>query len=74
MSIPTRIVHDAAHVSALTCVELIQNLIMEGEKEEAYRAFFHVIHAGLEAAFIFYNRERLRLHPVARAEGNHEAN
>ncbi len=74
MTIPVRIVHDAAHVSALSCVEIISPLLREEEKETAYREFYKVIHAGLEAAFIFYNRERLRLHPLAQAGGDCEQN
>jgi hypothetical protein len=66
MTVPVRTVHDAAHVTTLTVLECIENLIRPEEKETAYHELFHVIPAGLEAAFIFADRERQRMQPLAK--------
>ncbi len=64
MTVPIRIVHDTAHVTTLTVLECIENCIRPEEKDTAYHELYRIIHAGLETAFIFYNRERLRLFPL----------
>jgi hypothetical protein len=60
-----RLEHDAAYMMARHLIEVIAPCLREEEKIDAFREFYHVCRAGIEAYEIQVNRMRQRLKPLS---------
>jgi hypothetical protein len=63
-----RRVNHAAHLLTVSVMGIIENLLREEEKRDAYEAIYQVAKAGIERFDLDQERERKRLFPLTYSE------
>jgi hypothetical protein len=58
-----RITHDAAWATATSILECLGNCLREEERGDAFAEIYSRVKAGIEAAFLYANRQQDRLKP-----------
>jgi hypothetical protein len=58
-----RIIHDAAWAAATSIFECIKNCLREEERADAFAEIYQRVKSGIEAAFVFVDRQQGRLKP-----------
>lgn len=58
-----RIIHAAAWATAKSILECIENCLREEERADAFGEVYARVKAGIEAAFVYADRQQDRLKP-----------
>jgi hypothetical protein len=68
ITVNARRIHDASYALAVTIVALIENLLREEEKRDAFEAVYEVAKLGFERYELAREHEHTRLHPLKPSE------